>query len=644
MKPLLPLLLCLGLAFSTSAQKQNWITVYTDDFSGAHYELGYGQYNHVFLLQSGISFLGSIKVPAGAQVILYAEDNFRGRSITLTEDARMRYLKAKGFAEIGMMVSMIVKPLPEGTPPVASPFITIYQHNFSGHAKNLAVGYYEAYDFGHIDNDQISSVKVPKGLQVTLYEHAGFKGKSLVLTADATADFLISKKFNDATSSLRVEELPTEVETKPVVVKDSVVTEPAAPAILSETVAIIYQDEFKGKNQQLKPGLYNLEDLNLTEKTISSIQLKPGYQVTLFDNENFKGRSLTLTADASPSFLAFRNFDNAAVSLIVEIIQQAQPVELNIVTLYENDFTGRSQKLAPGRYATSQLGIRNDALSSITVAPGFKVTLYEHGDFTGRTMFIRGQSVNAAFFNQHQFNDIASAVVVEEIPHEEQVVTIYSEKFSGKSQELEPGEYGASKLTIGENELTSLRVPKGFEVTLFEHGNFKGLKTIVDRDTDYSTSKMFNNIYSSVIVSKPNWPIEVTPVPVAPVPVVVPPVTPEPVIIRDTVVIIQQPAQPVPPPCILPESEYATALEAVRGKAFSAEKMQMAKLVTKDRCLTNDQIRGIAQLFSFEDQTLEFVQYAHVLALEKNTYYTLENVFKFMSSREKFTKFLSGKK
>jgi len=594
-------------------------------------------------MQSGISYVGSVKVPAGMQVVLYTEDNFKGRSITLTEDARTRYLKANGFAQIGLSVSMIVKPLTEGTLPVAAPFITIYQDNFAGDAKNLSTGYYEAYEFGHIDNDQVSSVKVPKGLRVTLYEHSGYKGRSLVLTADATSDFLTTRKFNNVTSSLLVEQ-SEEKKPETIPVKDTVVTQPTTPTILPETVAIVYQDEFKGLNQQLKPGRYDLDGLNLREKTISSIQLKPGYQVTLFDNENFKGRSLILTTDASSSFLAFRNFDNATVSLIVERTPQAQPEELIIVTVYENDFTGRSQKLAPGRYTTSQLGIRNDALSSITVAPGFRATLYEHGDFTGRTMFIRGQSANAAFFNQHQFNDITSAVIIEEIPHEEQVVTIYSEKFSGKSQELEPGEYVASKLTIGENELTSLRVPKGFEVTLFEHGNFKGLKTIVDRDTDYSKSKMFNNIYSSLIVSKPNWPIEVTPVPVAPVPVVVPPVTQEPVIIRDTVVIVQTPAQPEIPPCILTDKEYTTALQAVRGKAFSAEKMQMAKLVTKERCLTNDQIRGIAQLFSFEDQTLEFVQYAYNLSTEKSTYYTLEAVFKFMSSKDKFTKFLSGKR
>lgn len=136
MKPtLLPLLFCLVFGFSTSAQNQNWITVYTDDFSGAHYELGFGQYNNIFLMQSGISFIGSVKVPAGMQVILYAEDNFRGRSITLTEDAHERYLKAKGFAQIGLTVSMIVKPLPAGTLPVAAPSLPFTKITFRAMPK-----------------------------------------------------------------------------------------------------------------------------------------------------------------------------------------------------------------------------------------------------------------------------------------------------------------------------------------------------------------------------------------------------------------------------------------------------------------------------------------------------------------------------
>ena len=91
------------------------------------------------------------------------------------------------------------------------------------------------------------------------------------------------------------------------------------------------------------------------------------------------------------------------------------------------------------------------------------------------------------------------------------------------------------------------------------------------------------------------------------------------------------------------EKEYYSALKAVESKPFSDDKMATARLATKDKCMTNEQIRSIARLFNFEEQTLEFLQYAYDLATEKSTYYTLNDVFKFMSSKEAFTKFLNSK-
>lgn len=44
-----------------------------------------------------------------------------------------------------------------------------------------------------------------------------------------------------------------------------------------------------------------------------------------------------------------------------------------------------------------------------------------------------------------------------------------------------------------------------------------------------------------------------------------------------------------------------------------------------------------------DEQSLEFVKYAYDLSSEKDTYYTLEDVFRFNSVRESFTKFLSEK-
>ncbi len=79
----------------------------------------------------------------------------------------------------------------------------VYQHNnYRGHFQVLQLG---CYDFGQITigNDVISSVRVPPGWRVTLYQHAGFQGSTTVLTADTPS----LPAFNDMTSSIIVEDL-----------------------------------------------------------------------------------------------------------------------------------------------------------------------------------------------------------------------------------------------------------------------------------------------------------------------------------------------------------------------------------------------------------------------------------------------------
>lgn len=49
----------------------------------------------------------------------------------------------------------------------------------------------------------ISSVRVPNGWRVTLYQHANFGGATKVLTSDAQS----IRGFNDLTSSIVVERL-----------------------------------------------------------------------------------------------------------------------------------------------------------------------------------------------------------------------------------------------------------------------------------------------------------------------------------------------------------------------------------------------------------------------------------------------------
>ena len=79
--------------------------------------------------------------------------------------------------------------------------VIVYQHaDYKGASKKMGLGKYNLEQLG-VGNDQLSSLKVPKGLKVTLYEHRDFTGKTFVVRNDTR--FLTT--FNDLTSSMVVE-------------------------------------------------------------------------------------------------------------------------------------------------------------------------------------------------------------------------------------------------------------------------------------------------------------------------------------------------------------------------------------------------------------------------------------------------------
>lgn len=86
--------------------------------------------------------------------------------------------------------------------------VTLYGDTpFRGWYKQLSVGNYSLTDLQGlgIANDQLSSVSVPNGFKVTLYENGDITGNSVLLTGHAIDLSILN--FNDKTSSLVVEHL-----------------------------------------------------------------------------------------------------------------------------------------------------------------------------------------------------------------------------------------------------------------------------------------------------------------------------------------------------------------------------------------------------------------------------------------------------
>ncbi|MFE5326038.1 MULTISPECIES: peptidase inhibitor family I36 protein [Embleya] len=82
-------------------------------------------------------------------------------------------------------------------------------------------------------------------------------------------------------------------------------------------------------------------------------------------------------------------------------------------------------------------------------------------------------------------------------------VTVHTERgYRGRSQTLKPGAYDASELKEGEDTISSVRVPDGWTVCLYEDPNFTGRSKLLTSSTDY-VGDDFNNVTSSLIVADP---------------------------------------------------------------------------------------------------------------------------------------------
>ncbi|TWW00298.1 glycoside hydrolase family 76 protein [Chitinophaga pinensis] len=161
--------------------------------------------------------------------------------------------------------------------------------NYGGSYWGLSVGSYNtaALVAKGIANNDVTAFAIPAGYQATLYKNDNFTGGSLVVTGNSA---WIGGPWNDSTSSI----------------------------IISYTAgASFFKDcNYTGAVVSLPAGDYTLAQLQangILNDDISSLRVSSGYQVILYENDNFAGTSVTATADNS--CLVAQNFNDKATSI-----------------------------------------------------------------------------------------------------------------------------------------------------------------------------------------------------------------------------------------------------------------------------------------------------------------------------------------
>jgi hypothetical protein len=85
-------------------------------------------------------------------------------------------------------------------------------------------------------------------------------------------------------------------------------------------VKIYAEKNYQGRSQVLREGTYRVNDLRIGNDKLSSIRVGDGYQVILYQNDNFRGGQKVVKSDLS----SLGSFDNKTSSIVVKKIPQPQ--------------------------------------------------------------------------------------------------------------------------------------------------------------------------------------------------------------------------------------------------------------------------------------------------------------------------------
>lgn len=325
---------------------------------------------------------------------------------------------------------------------------TLYEHsNYGGWAVSLEEGSYDYKDIlaKGIVNDQISSLRVSDGYKVTIYDDEGFKGKSKEFTSDAS---YVGDEMNDKTSSIKIEKINNQTSTttsyntvklpngkysiKSVVNEKYVAAENGGsdPIVANrdnysgswETFYIVNNDD---GTVSIKADANNkyicavLDEENQLVPRSESVGTWEKFQIYKISDTEYGLKSAEngkyVKADLDNGGKLIAGSDSIAGAWEAFNIEKlGDETSSAKATFYENsNYSGWSVALSEGRYDYGTMiskGIKNDQISSVKVADGYKVTLYNDERFAGskKTLFTDASGLG-------DFNDKTSAIVIEKV-------------------------------------------------------------------------------------------------------------------------------------------------------------------------------------------------------------------------------------
>lgn len=185
------------------------------------------------------------------------------------------------------------------------------------------------------------------------------------------------------------------------------------PSLASANATVYQHCGYKGYRVTLGAGSYDvahLARLGVRNNDISGLAITPGWTVTIYSRPGFRGRSLTFKTNV-PCLVSY-NFNDKMSSMIITA-PPPPPPPAHAAAVYEHcGYRGYMVKLRAKPYNIDQLrrkGVRNNDISGVWLAHGYKATLYTRPNFRGRAITIY-KSVPCLV--KYGFNDKLSSIII----------------------------------------------------------------------------------------------------------------------------------------------------------------------------------------------------------------------------------------
>ena len=320
--------------------------------------------------------------------------------------------------------------------------VTVYSDvNYGGYAVGLPLGEHDmaALAAYGIINDDISSLKVPSGYKVTLYDNSGFGGESRTYTSDAS---YVGDDFNDRCTSIKVS--TAGVSGKGGLYKlqnrnSGLYMDVNNNSTENNANVLVFADEQGDPSQfwqltEVGEGIYSIKNyrsgkvLDIMDNSTDNGAVVQQYDDYSAANQQF----ILLDAADGYYYLAASHcgkvvevpssslewgewcklYDNNGSATQQWKLVDYKPQGYAVATVYKDaDYKGSSLGLPEGSYNAADLalyGIGADQISSLKVTPGYRVILYDGDNFDGENVSYTGDTNHFP-----SFNDKTSSIRVE---------------------------------------------------------------------------------------------------------------------------------------------------------------------------------------------------------------------------------------